>query len=91
MIAIRQEKRLCVQKKSKKESESDGTLIPMLKDGTWLFALYMIMSQSFVKKAIGTYIPCIASNPDGTKPMIGIAIYGLILTILFVVIKKLLL
>lgn len=76
----------------KKKSSSFGSYIPMiLKEPMLLLVIYIVMSQSFVKKAISTYIPQLENNLDGNKTFLGIVMYGTILALLFVLFKKILL
>lgn len=76
-------------KKSKKNSnkkKSNG-LVDTLFDAVLLFVIYMLMSQHFIKSFIGTYISVINGNEDGVVTNFGVAVYGLIFIILFVLAK----
>jgi transcriptional regulator with XRE-family HTH domain len=77
-------------KKPKKESITN-IILKYSKESLLLFVIYVILSQSFVKRSVGMYLPQINGNPDGSKSFVGIATYGAILTIMFMVFKKLLL
>lgn len=78
--------------KIKKKNQSYGSYIPtLLKEPLLLLIIYIIMSQSFVKKAITTYIPQLENNLDGSKTFLGIVMYGTILAVLFTLFKKILL
>jgi len=54
-----------------------------------LLTLYVIMSQPFVISFASKYIKQLTPNEDGSVNMSGIVIYGIILTILFLGIRKL--
>jgi len=78
--------------KIKKKNQSYGSYIPtLLKEPLLLLIIYIIMSQSFVKKAITTYIPQLENNLDGSKTFLGVVMYGTILAVLFSLFKKILL
>jgi hypothetical protein len=78
--------------KIKKKNQSYGSYIPtLLKEPLLLLIIYIIMSQSFVKKAITTYVPQLENNLDGSKTFLGIVMYGAILAVLFTLFKKILL
>ncbi len=48
------------------------------------------MSQNFFKKMIGKYITQINPNEEGIVSFTGIAVYGLVMVVLFTLIKFLL-
>ena len=48
-----------------------------------LVIIYVILSQGFIKRAIGQYIPQILPSGDQTVSVIGQTIYGCILAVLF--------
>ena len=50
--------------------------------------LYMILSLSFVKKTIGNYVSYINPDESGKVKFFGIFIYGLVLAVLFIGLKK---
>lgn len=54
-----------------------------------LLIIYIILSQNFVKRLIGEYIKQINPNEEGYVSQTGIFLYGLILAVLFVIVKKL--
>ena len=67
-------------------------IIPeILREPFLLLAIYLILSLQPVKEFIGKYIKYINPTSEGNVPFSGIFIYGLILTILFILIKRLLL
>ena len=56
-----------------------------------LLSLYVIMSQPFVISIASTYIDQLNPNDNGDISLTGIIIYGVILTLLFMVIRKIVL
>ena len=56
-----------------------------------LLAIYLLMSQAFVKDNIGKYIKQINPDADGQVSFVGVLIYGIILVVVFMVAKKYLL
>jgi hypothetical protein len=55
-----------------------------------LLTLYVILSQPFVVSFASGYIYQLNPNEDGVISLTGIIIYGLILTVMFMVIRKVL-
>lgn len=53
--------------------------------------IYVLMSSSFVKKTMGQYISIINPNEFGKYSYISIILYGLILGVIFILLKKLIL
>jgi len=77
---------------NKKKNMLSNISVPyMLREPLILLVIYVILSQSFVKNAINSYVPYIGNNADGSKTFITIVIYGCILATLFMVVKKILL
>jgi len=84
------------QKKNKKnknsKNKSEKNVIykmpEIIKEPLIILILFVILSQTIVRKLIGEYLPYI--NPDGSGKVsfVGIVIYGLILSIGFVIVKK---
>ena len=74
--------------KEKEEIEENTTFSLMLIEPILLLTLYVIMSQPFVVSMASKYVPQLKPSEDGTIGMTGIMVYGLILTILFLVIRK---
>jgi hypothetical protein len=60
-----------------------------LKDFIVLFAIYFLLSQEMVKDFFSKYFTCISPDDEGKVNLQGIIVYGLILTILFMLSKKL--
>ncbi len=50
--------------------------------------LYMILSLGFVKKTVGNYVSYINPDEHGKVGLFGIFIYGLLLAVLFIGLKK---
>ncbi len=77
------------KKKKKKSIEkkicnnTNKLLEDSLYDGILLLIIYLLMSQSFVKNFLGTYIKAINVNSEGYVPFTGVFIYGLIFTVVF--------
>ncbi len=53
-----------------------------------IIAIYSILSLGFVKKTVGGYITYINPTETGKYSFIGILIYGFLLAILFIALKK---
>ena len=62
-----------------------------LREPLLIFIIYMILSLDIVKKTLSKYIPQIKPTADGGVMIIGVAIYGMILGVIYVAAKKLLL
>ena len=58
------------------------------KDFLILFILYFVLSQEMIKDFFARYFTCLNPDDEGKIGVQGVIIYGLILTILFLVIKK---
>lgn len=56
-----------------------------------LLLIYIILSMDITKKTLAHYIPQIKPTESGEIQFMGILFYGLILTILFIILKRLLL
>lgn len=66
--------------------------INLIKEGVLVLVLYVILSQPKVFEFVAKYIPQINSDIiTGNPTFIGITIYGLILSVLYMLIKKYLL
>ena len=70
--------------------ECDHTYLKLIIEFVLLLTLYVILSQPFVVSFASKYIIQLNPSDDGVITMTGIIIYGLILTILFLVLRKLL-
>lgn len=62
-----------------------------LREPLIIILIYVLMSTDLVKQMIGSHIPQVKSSSDSGVHLTGVFIYGTIIAILFVVIKKLLL
>lgn len=72
---------------NKKKSKS---VIPrMLVSPLIIFILFVILSLPSVRINIGKFIPQIRPNASGNTAMTGVIIYGIILSVLFVIVQKL--
>ena len=78
------------KKKKSKSSFFNFSIPEMVKDPILIWIIYMLMSQNFFKKLIGKYITQINPNEEGVVSFTGIAVYGLILVVLYTLIKFLL-
>ena len=78
------------KKKKSKGSFFNFTIPEMIKDPILIWILYMLMSQNFFKKLIGKYITQINPNEEGIVSFTGVAVYGLVMVVLFTLIKFLL-
>lgn len=94
-----------VPSKLHETEESDGTdteketinensyskYIPqIIKEPILLLAIYLLMSQNFVRNLLATYITYLNPRDDGSIPFLGIFIYGAILVIIYTIFKKIL-
>jgi hypothetical protein len=66
-----------------------SNIVNIAKDPVVLLILYVILSQDSVKSFFGTYIKQINPQDDGSVSFMGIVIYGLILAVLFVIVRQL--
>lgn len=71
--------------KLKQVTELESNYGKLLVEPLILLTLYVILSQPFVVSLFSTYITHLNPTDDGSISMSGILIYGLILTLLFVV------
>jgi len=72
------------------KSRTDSYIPDILKEPLLLIIIYVVLSQGFVRKGIGSYISYINPGQDGYVSFIGYVIYGTILAILFMFFKKIL-
>ncbi len=59
-----------------------------IKDFLLLFTLYFLLSQNMIKDFFSRYFTCLNPDEDGKIHVQGVIVYGLILTILFMLLKK---
>ena len=90
------------EKDSEKEPKDDDIIVKSkvkkhndympdwIKEPLLIIIIYVIFSQSFVRKTIGQYITQINPNESGSVSIVGYIIYGAILALVFMVFKKLL-
>jgi hypothetical protein len=78
------------KKKKSKGSFFNFSIPEMIKDPILIWILYMLMSQNFFKKLIGKYLTQINPNEEGVVSITGVAVYGLVMVVLFTLIKFLL-
>ena len=71
-----------------KNKNSDLYIPEILKEPLLIIIIYVVMSQGFVRKGIGSYISYINPGQDGYVSLIGYVIYGTILALLFMFFKK---
>jgi hypothetical protein len=62
-----------------------------IKDFILLFSIYFILSQDMIKDLFATYFTCLNPDDEGKVNVKGVIVYGLILTIIFMISKKYLL
>jgi hypothetical protein len=62
-----------------------------VKDFILLFSIYFILSQDMIKDLFSGYFTCINPDDEGKVGVKGVIVYGLILTIIFMLSKKYLL
>jgi len=70
------------------KSNDENIILDYLKESILLIVVYVILSQNFVKKMIGTYIAQINPREDGSVSLIGYIAYGVILAIIFMFLKR---
>ena len=82
-------------KKPKKDKRIKSTTIvkktsripAYLQDPLLIWIIFIIMSQNFFKQLVGKYIPYINPDEDCKVGFFGVAIYGFLFAVLFMVIK----
>lgn len=62
-----------------------------LKDPLIILVLFVLLSQPVVRETIGTYIKQINPDMEGKVSLTGIIIYGIILVVLYYLVKRFLL
>lgn len=58
------------------------------KDFIILFGIYFILSQEMIKDFIAKYFTCLNPDDEGKIGVQGVILYGLILTVLYMVVRK---
>jgi hypothetical protein len=82
-------------KKPKKDKRIKSTTVvkktsripAYLQDPLLIWIIFIIMSQNFFKQLVGKYIPYINPDEDCKVGFFGVAIYGFLFAVLFMVIK----
>jgi hypothetical protein len=59
-----------------------------VKDFILLFSIYFILSQDMIKDLFSSYFTCLNPDDEGKVGVKGVIVYGLILTIIFMLSKK---
>jgi hypothetical protein len=76
------------RKISVSEKDNDTDYLKGLTEFLLLLTLYVIMSQNFVLSFASTYIHQLNPTDEGVISMSGIIIYGIIMVVLFMVVRK---
>jgi len=58
------------------------------KDFIILFGIYFILSQEMIKDFIARYFSCLNPDDEGKIGVQGVILYGLLLTVLYMIIRK---
>ena len=74
----------------KENCEVVSSGVEIVKDAILIIVIYVILSQVFIKRAIGNYIPQILPTDDKPVSIAGHIIYGAILAIFFCLVKRVL-
>jgi hypothetical protein len=79
------------QPTQKNDSDSIMNSIPaFLIDPLIIFILFVLLSVPLVRENIANYVTVIRPSGDGSVAMTGVVAYGIILALLFAIVKKLL-
>jgi len=80
------ETKIKIKKKKKTKKNNDANILEdSLYDGILLFIIFILMSQTFVRNFIGNYVSWINVNDEGIVPFKGVAVYGVIFVLVFIV------
>lgn len=72
-----------------KQKEGYLSKVPFaLKEILLIVIIYLILSIGYVKDSFGSYIKYINKDETGSVPFVGLIIYGIILAVLFVLIRS---
>lgn len=63
----------------------------ILREPLIILVLFILLSEAFVQENIGKYIPQVNPCSEGKVSRVGVVIYGIVLVILYMILKKLLL
>ena len=73
---------------SKQVTESNRFKIPeLIKDAGLIWVIYLVLSINIVKNFIAKYMSVLNPNEEGVVSFKGVAAYGLLLALLFLVVK----
>jgi hypothetical protein len=76
------------KEKDKKEKKNNKFFPKFLLDPLIIIVVFIVLSQPYIKNIIGKYVKFIKPRDDGTVPFVGILIYGVILAVIYSLIKK---
>ena len=76
-----------VKVKNNGDDQDKLKLFKLLKDPLLLWIIYMMLSQEFIKNIIGNYVPSINPGDDGSVGVIGVAVYGIVLVVAYLVLR----
>ena len=77
------------KEKEKEEEEEETDYLRLIIEFLLILTLYVILSQQFVVSFASEYIQHLNPTEDGSVSLTGVIIYGLILTLTFMIIRKL--
>ena len=60
-----------------------------VKDFFLLLGIYFLLSQNMIKDFFGKYFSCLNPDDEGKVHIQGVIVYGLILTTMYMLLKKL--
>lgn len=73
---------------TKKETDNFVSVVYKLREPLIILVIYIIMSQPTVREVAGKYIKYIRPDDEGKVSFAGVLIYGIILAILFMLVKN---
>lgn len=65
------------------KSDDEKKLFNMIKEPLLLWSVYMLLSQDMIKNLIGAYVNAINPSDDGSVGVVGVALYGVIMVIMY--------
>ena len=92
-IEIETEKKKNKKKKDSHIKKGDSYIsyindIINIKESIILFTIFFLLSQEMIKDFFGKYFSSINGDSEGKVNVQGVVVYGIILTVLFMIIKK---
>jgi len=83
------------KKKDNQEKKDDSYIsyinnIINIKESIILFTIFFLLSQDMIKDFFGKYFSSINGDNEGKVNVQGVIVYGIILTVLFMIVKKVL-